>query len=180
MPMAARSGTFPRFAFWLLALVVFASAAQSADREEDEPISINARSVEANDKTGTVVYSGNVEIEQGSLSIEGARVEIHTRRGKTELIRATGKPAKLRQRATGENTDIRAEALRVDYRVSTRKVDMLGKVRLRRGADVFTADTLHYDLAANSLNAAGDDKGDGRVRAVIQPKKPEVESAPRP
>jgi len=38
---------------------------------------------------------------------------------------------------------------------------------------------LHYDLDSKSLNAAGDEKSDGRVHAVIQPKKP-GEPAPRP
>lgn len=176
--MAALGNISLRFAFCLLAPLVFAAPAPSASREQDEPIHINARSVEANDKTGTVIYSGNVVAEQGNLSIEAERVEIQTRQGKTELIRATGKPAKLRQRADGENAEIQAEAGRVDYRVSARKIDMLGKVRLRRGEDLVTADTLHYDLASKSLNAAGNDKGDGRVHAVIQPKK--TEAAPPP
>lgn len=160
-----------RFACGLLALVaVAAPPARAADRDEDDPIHIQANSVEANDKTGAVVYRGNVQAEQGDLTIRADRVEIQTRDGRTELIRATGKPAKLRQKAGKENEEIRAEAGRVDYRVSTGKIDMHGKVSLRRGEDLLTADTLHYDMQSKSLSAAGDDSGVGRVHAVIRPK----------
>jgi lipopolysaccharide export system protein LptA len=68
----------------------------------------------------------------------------------------------------------------VDYRVSLGKIDMSGGVSLRRGEDLFTADVLHYDLNAKSLNATGDAKSDGRVHAVIQPRQPDAEPAPAP
>lgn len=164
----------------MLMLSLLAAVTQAAGREEDEPIRVDARSVEANEKTGAVVYSGNVVVEQGRLSIQADRIEVTTRKGKTELVRATGKPAKLRQRAEGENGEIRAEADRVDYHVSLKKVDLIGHVSLRRGEDLFTADKLHYDLSSKSLSAAGDEKSDGRVHAVIQPKKPGSEPASNP
>jgi lipopolysaccharide export system protein LptA len=178
--MPARNTAFSRLMFTLLLTFMVETMAHAASPDEDEPIRIDARSVEANDKTGTVVYSGSVVVEQGRLSIRADRVEIMTRQGRTELVRATGKPAKLRQRAGGEDEEVRAEANRVDYRVSLRKIDMSGHVSLQRGEDLFTADVLHYDLDSKSLNAAGDDKGDGRVHAVIQPKQPGAEPAPGP
>ena len=178
--MASRNIALSRPVASLLLSFLLATMAHAASRDEDEPIRVDARSVEANDKTGAMVYSGDVLVEQGRLSIQADRVEITTRKGKTELVRATGKPAKLRQRAEGDSGEIRAEADRVDYRVSLRKVDLVGHVLLRRGDDLFTAEVLHYDLDSKSLNAAGDEKSDGRVHAVIQPKKPDSEPAPRP
>lgn len=178
--MSPRNASFSGLILTLLLSWMATTMAHAASPDKDEPIRIDARSVEANDKTGAMVYSGNVRVEQGRLSIQADRVEIMTRQGRTELVRATGKPAKLRQRAEGENEEVRAEANRVDYRVSLGKIDMSGRVSLRRGEDLFTADVLHYDLDSKSLNAAGDDKGDGRVHAVIQPKQPGAEPAPAP
>jgi lipopolysaccharide export system protein LptA len=177
--MAARNSTRSRLMFAFLLTLMVETMAHAA-LEQNEPIRIDARSVEANDKTGAMIYSGNVMVEQGRLSIQADRVEIITRHGRTELVRATGKPAKLRQRAAGEEEEVRAEANRVDYRVSLGKIDMSGGVSLRRGEDLFTADVLHYDLNAKSLNAAGDDKGDGRVHAVIQPQQSGAEPVPGP
>lgn len=178
--MATRNTAFSVLMFMPLLALMVQAMAHAAGPDEDEPIRINARSVEANDKTGSVVYSGNVVVEQGRLSILADRVELLTRQGRTELVRATGKPAKLRQRAAGEDEEVQAEASRVDYRVSLGKIDMSGRVSLRRGEDLFTADVLHYDLNSKSLDATGDDKGDGRVHAVIQPKQPAAGPAPGP
>ncbi|GAB4507559.1 MAG: hypothetical protein Tsb0026_03510 [Sulfuricaulis sp.] len=175
--MAARNTVFSRLTFALLLSLMAAITAHATSLGDDEPISIDARSVEANDKTGAVVYSGNVAVEQGRLSIQADRVEIKMHKSKTELVRATGKPAKLRQRSEGESGEIRAEADRVDYHVALRKVDLVGHVTLRRGEDLFTADVLHYDLNTKSLNAAGDKKSDSRVHAVIQPRQPDAEPA---
>lgn len=155
------------FLLWLAAVPI----THAARNDEGEPIRINARSVEANEKTGTAVYRGNVVAEQGRLSIKADRVEIRARNNQTELIQATGSPVKLRQQPDATSEEIQAEAKRVDYHVSTRKLDMIGEVSLRRGDDLFTGSVLHYDLDTRSLSASGDDQDDGRIHAVIQPRK---------
>ena len=168
------------FLLWLAAVPI----THAARNDEDEPIRINARSVEANEKTGTAVYRGNVVAEQGRLSIKADRVEIRAKNNQTELIQATGSPVKLRQQPDAASEEIQAEAKRVDYHVSTRKLDMIGEVSLRRGDDLFTGSMLHYDLDTRSLSATGDDKNDGRIHAVIQPRKqtapPTSNPAPKP
>src|SRR5512134_2927203 len=131
--MATSNTACSRLILMLLLSLMVETMARAASLDKGEPIRIDARSVEANDKTGTMIYSGNVVIDQGRLSIQADRVEIMTRQGRTELVRATGKPAKLRQRAEGEDEEVRAEANHVDYRVSLRKIDMSGRVSLRRG-----------------------------------------------
>ncbi len=164
--------------FFLFSLAV-APAARAAMDDADEPIRINARSVEANEKTGAAVYRGRVVAEQGRLSIRADRVEIRARNNQTELIQAIGSPVKLRQQPDATTEEIRAEAKRVDYHVATGKLDMIGDVSLRRGDDLFTGGVLHYDLDTQSLSATGDDQSDGRVHAVIQPRKP-APPAPEP
>jgi lipopolysaccharide export system protein LptA len=168
------------FLLWLAA----APITHAARNDEDEPIHIHARSVEANEKTGTAVYRGNVVAEQGRLSIKADRVEIRARNNQTELIQATGSPVKLRQQPDATSEEIQAEAKRVDYHVSTGKLEMIGEVSLRRGDDLFTGNMLHYDLDTRSLSASGDDQSDGRIHAVIQPRKqtapPTSNPAPKP
>jgi lipopolysaccharide export system protein LptA len=169
--------------YFLLSLAAI-PITHAARNDEDEPIRINARSVEANEKTGTAVYRGNVIVEQGRLSIKADRVEIRAKNNQTELIQATGTPVKLRQQPDATTEEIQAEAKRMDYRVSTRKLDMIGEVSLRRGEDLFTGSVLHYDLDTKSLSATGDNKSDGRIHAVIQSRKqtapPASNPAPKP
>ncbi len=153
-----------------------AAIAHAIENDADEPLHINARSVEANEKTGIAIYTGNVEAQQGRLSLRADRVEIRTREHQTEFIRATGKPAKLDQQASAQTEEIHAEANRIDYHVLDKKLDMMGNVSVQRTQDLFTGDVLHYDINRKSLNAAGNEKNDGRVHAVIQPKKQTKES----
>ena len=149
-------------------------------QDTDEPIRVNARSVETNEKTGVAVYSGNVLVEQGGLSFRADRIEIRTRNKRTDFIRATGKPAKLRQRADETTEEIRAEADRIDYRVASGQIEMTGNVTVHRGEDEFTGNVLQYDLDDKTLKASDDEKGDGRIHAVIQPAKRGTDAAPNP
>jgi lipopolysaccharide export system protein LptA len=164
------------FLLWLTAVPI----THAARNDADEPIRINARSVEANEKTGTAVYRGHVVAEQGRLSIKADRVEIRARSNQTELIQATGNPVRLRQQPDATSEEIQAEAKRVDYHVSTGKLDMIGEVILRRGDDLFTGSMFHYDLGTRSLSASGDDQSDGRIHAVIQPRKQTAAPASNP
>jgi len=164
----------------LLIWLLVSPAAHAIKNDIDEPIRINARAVEANEKTGVAVYRGNVLIEQGPLSISADRVEIRSRKNRTELIRATGGPAKLHRQPKEGEDEIRAEADRIDYRVAEGRLDMTGSVSLRRGEDSFTGNMLHYDLNTSSLTATGEDGSEGRVHAVIQPRKQTTETTPNP
>ncbi|HYA37126.1 MAG TPA: lipopolysaccharide transport periplasmic protein LptA [Candidatus Methylomirabilis sp.] len=149
-------------------------------QDTDEPIRVHAHSVETNEKTGVAIYSGDVLVEQGALSIRADRIEIRTRNKRTDFIRATGKPAKLRQRGDKQTDEIQAEADRIDYRVASGQIEMTGDVTVHRNTDVFTGDVLQYDLNDKTLKASGDEKGDGRIHAVIQPAKHNADSAPNP
>jgi lipopolysaccharide export system protein LptA len=161
------------FSLWL-------PAAPAAEGEQDEPIHVSARAVEANEKTGVAVYTGNVLAEQGRLAIRADRIEIRARDNRTEFIHATGKPVKLKQLPEADEEELDGEANQVEYHVGDRKLDMMGDVTLRRGKDLFTGHVLHYDMNAKSMSAAGDIKNDGRVHAVIQPPQPAVEPPAKP
>lgn len=150
----------------------------AAKKSEDEPIQINARSVEVNEKTGLSVYSGNVLVEQGLLSIKADRIEIRMRDNKPQTIRATGKPVKLKRQPDSESEEIQAEAKRIDYHIPGKKLEMTGDVTVRRGGDLFTGSVLHYDINEKNLTSQGDAKANGRVHAVILPRKPSEATTP--
>jgi len=177
-PMATAGGLwiFP----WLLCFSLLSLAVQARNGDSDDPLRINARSVEANEKTGTAIYLGNVILEQGNLSIRADRLEVRSRQNQTEYVVATGQPVKLRQLSDGQSEEIQAEAKKVEYHVISRKVDMFGDVTLRQGTDLFTGQALHYDINEKRLSATGDDNNDGRIQVIIQPKKPSTDSTPAP
>lgn len=153
------------------ALFLGAPAAQALKSDAEQPINIRARSVDVNEKTGVSVYRGDVVMTQGSLRLEADRVEITQRQGRTDLIRAWGKPARIRSR-TDAGEEIRARAARAEYRAGERRIDMYGDVELRRGADILAGAVVHYLLDQETFTAEGGEGG--QVSAVIQPAKPET------
>jgi len=172
-----------RLALLLMSLSVWLpfNIAHALRKDADEPIRVSARSVETNEKTGVAVYRGDVLVEQGGLSIRADRIEVRTRNKRTDSMRATGKPVKLRQRADEATDETRAEADRIDYRVASGQIEMTGNVTVHRGEDVFTGNVLQYDLDDRTLKASGDESGDGRIHAVIQPARRSADpAAPTP
>ena len=170
---------FRKIYFLLLSLSLPATTFAS-NSGADAPFQIMAHSVEANEKTGVAVYSGAVRAEQGGLRITADRLEIRTRRSKTDLVIATGKPVRLRQRPEFDSEDILAQANRITYDVNRRKIEMVGQAALRRGSDVYTGHMLHYDLNEQNLVAQGDEITDGLVHAVIHPRKKTFDPTPVP
>lgn len=138
--------------------------------DAEQPINIRARTVEANEKTGVSVYTGNVVATQGSLRLEADRLEVTLRDGRTDLIRAWGRPVRL-QTLTDNGEEIKARAARAVYRASARRIELQGDVELRRDNDVLTGAVVRYNLNDQTFSAEGD--GGGQVSAVIQPAKPE-------
>lgn len=175
-PLSALIGAHSRFRFVAAAALIGAMllctpTAQALKSDAQQPINIRARSVAANEKTGVSVYRGDVVMTQGSLRIEADRLEVTLHNGRTDLIRAWGKPARLRSR-TDAGDDIHASAARVEYRAKAGQVDLYDNVAIERGADEFTAEVVHYLIEEQTFTAEG---GDGsQVTATIQPAKPET------
>jgi lipopolysaccharide export system protein LptA len=166
--------------FCAFLLCFFFLPAQALRQDAGEPIRVSARTVETDEKTGVAIYRGAVHVEQGTLSLRADRVEIRTRDRHTEFVRATGKPATLRQRAEEARNEVRAEADQIDYHVLSGKVEMKGNVTVHRGGDLFTAATLQYDLNDKTLQASGGEQEEGRIHAVIQPAEGDTKPRSRP
>ena len=88
---------------------LFSGTASALTPDRDEPVHINARVVDINQKTGAVVYHGAVAIRQGRMRIDADRVEVRTRANKPQTARITGNPAVLRR------DDDSFSALVIDY-----------------------------------------------------------------
>lgn len=180
-----------------------AGAVLALSSDRDQPMVVNARHVEADEKTGIAVYRGHVTLDQGSLHIESDRLEVRRREGRTESLLATGNPVRVRTRPDNEE-DIHLSARRLEYHRPTQylvltgnpvlvqgekrltarcleyhdlfeQVDLYGDVIFDRGEDRLHAPYMHYDVPEDLLQAGALPQGldGGRVSAVIQPRQPE-------
>ncbi len=144
-------------------------AARALQQDRDQPVKVNAASVNMNEKTGVTVYRGNVVLVQGSLRIDADQVEVRTRHMRMDTVTAVGRPVRLRALLDNREDELKASAERLVLYAETRSVDLSGNVHLRQGGDQFSAQHLHYALDEQHISAKGGDNTDERVYAIIQP-----------
>jgi lipopolysaccharide export system protein LptA len=158
-----------RFAVLLLALASAPAWPLAADRQK--PIEIQADRVVIDEKQHVSTYEGNVELTQGSLRVNAARVEV--RRGEeVDRVIATGEPVTFRQQ-TDEGREVRGQSRQVDYAAASSTVELTGDAHLWQGNDEFAGPKITYDTQRSLVRAEAQEGG--RVSATIHP-KPKTES----
>lgn len=168
--MSRTKQTFHRF--FLLALLLSSFKAFALPEDQDQPIYVSADRATMNEITGIAVYTGDVEIRQGTMILIGARVEMHRdAQGSISRIIATGSPAQFQQQASANQPLTRAYGLRMDYSVAAQTVTITEQARVTQDADEFTGDRIVYDMSKSVVDAfRSEAQGGQRVQMVIQPK----------
>lgn len=185
-PLAAPRGAASRRAgaallALLLCLAVQPVQAEKGDREK--PINIEADRVQVDDTKQESVFTGNVQITQGTLIIRGERVIVRQdKQGFSYGIAFAGPRAQayFRQKRDGVDEFVEGWADRLEYDGRKETVQFFTRARLLRGADEVRGDYMVYEMQTEVFRVVGGGKGaatgnnpEGRVRAVIQPKPKE-------
>ncbi len=156
-------------AFTLLATCCAAPVfALSSDKQQ--PINVEADSVEIDHKKGVSVYKGNVTLTQGSMHLDADIVTLYNRNNDIEKAYAEGKPAHFRQRPDGKQEDIRAQSQRMEYYTTTGKLILLDGAHVWQEKNEFSGNRIEYDTERSVVNASKAKSGSERVRVIIQPK----------
>lgn len=155
------------------ALMLACTSVFALPEDREQPIHISADSASIDDKTGITSYKGSVNIRQGSLEIDAAKVEMHRGSEGVEKIIATGrknKQARFRQQSAKSEPYTDAEGNRLVYLVDKQTITVTGNAFVQQGSDKFSGEKIVYDIDKSIVNAFGGKKGKGRVQMVIQPK----------
>ncbi len=158
------------FCFVLLSITSL-SHALSSDKEQ--PIQISADKVEIDNAQGKSIYSGNVEMIQGSIKITGNTATIYTDiDGNLKKADILGTPASFQQTPDNkEEIDAKADHIEVLYQ-KDEQVNLYKNASLIQGTNTFTGDKIKYLMATDQVFA--DSQKDKRVKVIITPrKKPE-------
>jgi len=155
-----------------LSLLLLASPcpALGAEGDQDQPVYLEADSVELDEANSVSHYKGSVFVKQGTMEMEADEMTVHhypDRRPKR--IIAFGKPAKYRQDVDGEKEKVEAEALRMEYDAAKDEITLVGEALLFQGQDTFRSDRIVYDRARGQVKAGASAKGSERVRITINP-----------
>ena len=176
-----------RRAILLALLAALAAAPVRGERgDRDKPVNIEADRMLADDGKQTVVFEGRVVLTQGTFVLRADKLTVRQDKEGFQSGVATGSPATFRQKRDGADEWIDGEAQRIEYDGKGERVELFDKARVRRDKDEVRGNYISYDTRAEIYRVQGSKElpaspggRDGRVRAVIQPKKKD-EPSPRP
>ncbi|MBO1254297.1 lipopolysaccharide transport periplasmic protein LptA [Alteromonas sp. 5E99-2] len=163
--------TYKQFILAATISVVSAATTQSLAGEDDftQPITVDSKSQFVDGKNKSSIFSGNVNITQGSLVIDADEVEVDASLGEgKEIFIARGTPAKYSQELDDKQRVI-ATAEEIRYNVSKKMISLSGAAELQREASSVSGSSIVYDMVNEQLLAESNDGNDTRVTTVFRP-----------
>ena len=152
-----------------LGLLLFLLPAQSwaLVGDSEQPISVEADSLEVREAENVSIYKGNVILVQGSLKIQSDRLVIHFNEARElALMEMTGSPARFR-RLDDDRNEIRGNARQIDYTQSNTLLELRGDAQFSQAGDIIEGELIRINIQTNNIEAGGG-KPDERVKMLIQ------------
>ena len=173
-----------RLLLTLLTLACAGSAlAEKADR--NKPIQLEADRITVDDAKKVHVLEGRVILTKGTMQLRTEKLVVTQNADGFQKGVATGGAnglAYFRQRRDGSNEYVEGEAERIEYDDRNERTDLYNRAWMKSGKDEVRGEFIRYDarvekytVTNSSSPAAG---GDGRVRAVIQPRNDAADDEP--
>lgn len=160
-----------------VALLLLAPGLALAERvDRDKPVNLEADKVSVDDAKKVLVFEGNVQLTQGTMSIRAQRLVVTQDASGFQRGVAYGPKgglAHFRQKREGRDDFIEGEAERIEHDARTEKTEFFNRARVKSGGDEVTGNFIAFDglterYLVTGTGTAG--SSDGRVRATIQPK----------
>jgi len=166
----SRSLRWPRAAqLGLLALLSAVTAPLWAlTSDADQPIHIEGDDAEIDQNNETIIYTGSVQIVQGTLRVQGDKMVVKINGDQVERITTIGAPARYRQELEDDQGEVIANADSIIYHTAKERIYLNGKATLVQQGNELQGESIRYDIVAGKVDAsAGDSKG--RVRMQLDP-----------
>ncbi len=156
-------------------LLIAASVAHPAlglSTDKDQPIYLEADSVEIDEVSGVSTYQGNVIVTQGSLKLWADKMWIHRKNGITEKIVTRGEPTHFRQRWMMRTR--RPEAAPNERNSMYKRMKSISTTRrlLEQKQDKFRSDRIIFLRSKSLVKAGASAQGKQRVHVTIESEQP--------
>lgn len=172
----AASARMPHLARACLAclLVIAAPFAYAERADRDKPTVIDSDKLNHDDQRQVTVFTGNVVLTKGTLTLRGDRMELWQDAAGNYYGTLTGRPARFRQKRDAVNEFMEGESLKVDYDGKDEIVVLTTNAIMRRlEGDVLkdrvSGDRLTYNNVTERYEVESGE-GQGRARMFVMPK----------
>ncbi len=166
----------------LLTLLLTSLSAQARSTDADQPLSIEADSVEIREQEGISIYQGNVIIRRGSTVIKGQKIHIQQKQGQIDTITIHGQPATFSQLNDLDQT-ISAQSQTMNYQAEKGILTLDGQAVLIQHNNRFTSEHIVYNTTKDIVHAGqkvntDDVDSPKRVTITISPDDKKADTNP--
>lgn len=146
---------------------IIAFSASAVDNDVQQEILIKAKRQAADLKNKIASYIDDVEITQGSLTIQADLVQVISQ-DNTKVYVAKGKPAKFQQTlADGSPIILQAEEIRYEPALNT--ITIKGQAKVSQEGSLVSGEKMVYNIKTEQLEAEG--SLEHNVTTIFKPKK---------
>ncbi len=138
------------------------------ESDADQPIHIEGDDAEIDQNSETIIYTGDVQIAQGTLRVKGERMVVKVNGDQVERITTVGSPARYRQKLEDNQGDVVAHADSIVYHTAAERVYLNGAASLEQKGNKLTGESIRYDIVKGKVDASAGQKS-GRVTMQLDP-----------
>jgi lipopolysaccharide export system protein LptA len=155
-------------ALLIVPLLGLAGGGLALEEDRRQPIQIESDRAERDEKAGTTIYMGNVELVQGSLKMLADRLEIYTLKGnQLERVVAYGKPAYVEQKPEPDKAVVKARGEIIRYFVAEERIQLEKNASIDQEGAMVNSNIIDYFIRDEIVKASGSEE---RVKVVIPPR----------
>jgi lipopolysaccharide export system protein LptA len=173
-------------AAWLLcATQLYCHLVLAEEADRNKPIHIESDQLSVDQANQVSSFDGHVQFIQGTILMLADRVVVKQDKDGYKHCTATGHVASFRQKSEGSNEFVEGFGERIEYDTRAETIDFFEQAQVKRGQDDLRGKHITYNTRTEIVSVSGnptadpDAPGQGRVRAVIQPKNDETIQQPR-
>lgn len=148
--------------------------ALALESDASAPIEIAADRLDIDNQAGTAIYTGDVDMQQGSMKLTADRVEIE-RSAEGGVSRVTaigeGERAYIEQKPAPKDPIVKGWGRTIVYHAGKRRVELIRQAELHQGGDTFHGAYVEYFLDRGQVQARSQSQGGERerVRMTLTP-----------
>lgn len=157
----------------VLAAWLFIPASWAEQNDRNQPMQIEADQVVMNQAEQISTFTGNVQINQGTLQIRGDKIIVSQDKLGNKIGDIYGSTASFRQKREGLDEYVEGYGEHIKYDTLKQTVDIYGQASLKRDLDFIRGEHINYNAQSETFLVDNGTPVNGvprqRVRAVIQP-----------
>lgn len=162
-----------QLAFGISIVLAASTSCWALPNDSEQDLLLESQTLEYNEPLGTITYSGDVLMQQGSMKILADKVIIHGNIDRATKVTAIGKPAHFQQTPQVGEEPVQAQANELEYTVSSKSLLLQGDALLEQEGTSLSGNRIEYDVQHSVVKAGSVQGGSSekkRVKMVIPPR----------